>query len=128
MEQGKPGGAARLTTDRGADIVPAAATDSRGSVWVAWQAFRNGRAQIRAARQQGALALQGFWHLSSLAAPPPPAEFSDERFKTLTTRVWASFGAPDPMPERFTVCWGASSATDTFPKAASVGGSVGEIS
>ena len=25
------------------------------------------------ARAEGALALQGFWHLSSLAAPPPPA-------------------------------------------------------
>jgi alkanesulfonate monooxygenase SsuD/methylene tetrahydromethanopterin reductase-like flavin-dependent oxidoreductase (luciferase family) len=32
--------------------------------------------------------LQGFWHLSSLAAPPPPAEFSDTRFKELTSRVW----------------------------------------
>lgn len=40
------------------------------------------------ARAEGALALQGFWHLSSLAAPPPPAEFSDARFKELTTRVW----------------------------------------
>jgi len=40
------------------------------------------------ARAEGSVALQGFWHLSSLAAPPPPAEFSDERFKTLTTRVW----------------------------------------
>ena len=30
------------------------------------------------ARAEGALALQGFWHLSSLAAPPPPAEFSDD--------------------------------------------------
>jgi alkanesulfonate monooxygenase SsuD/methylene tetrahydromethanopterin reductase-like flavin-dependent oxidoreductase (luciferase family) len=41
-----------------------------------------------AARLQGELALQGFWHLSSLAAPPPPADFSAERFRTLTTRVW----------------------------------------
>jgi alkanesulfonate monooxygenase SsuD/methylene tetrahydromethanopterin reductase-like flavin-dependent oxidoreductase (luciferase family) len=40
------------------------------------------------ARAEGALALQGFWHLSSLAAPPPPAEFSDARFKALTARVW----------------------------------------
>ena len=31
---------------------------------------------------------QGFWHLSSLAAPPPPAEFSDDRLKALTSRVW----------------------------------------
>jgi alkanesulfonate monooxygenase SsuD/methylene tetrahydromethanopterin reductase-like flavin-dependent oxidoreductase (luciferase family) len=35
-----------------------------------------------------ALALQGFWYLSSLAAPPLPAEFSDARLKELTARVW----------------------------------------
>jgi alkanesulfonate monooxygenase SsuD/methylene tetrahydromethanopterin reductase-like flavin-dependent oxidoreductase (luciferase family) len=40
------------------------------------------------ARAEGALALQGFWYLSSLAAPPLPAEFSDVRFKELTARVW----------------------------------------
>ena len=40
------------------------------------------------ARAEGALALQGFWHLSSLAPPPPPAEFSDTRLKDLTARVW----------------------------------------
>jgi alkanesulfonate monooxygenase SsuD/methylene tetrahydromethanopterin reductase-like flavin-dependent oxidoreductase (luciferase family) len=40
------------------------------------------------ARAEGALALQGFWHLSSLAAPPPPPEFSDARLKELTARVW----------------------------------------
>jgi len=40
------------------------------------------------ARAEGALALQGFWHLSSLAPPPPPEEFDDVRLKTLTTRVW----------------------------------------
>ena len=40
------------------------------------------------ARSEGALALQGFWYLSSLATPPPPSVFSDERFKQLTGRVW----------------------------------------
>jgi alkanesulfonate monooxygenase SsuD/methylene tetrahydromethanopterin reductase-like flavin-dependent oxidoreductase (luciferase family) len=40
------------------------------------------------ARAEGAVGLQGFWHLSSLAAPPPPGEFSDARFKELTARVW----------------------------------------
>ncbi len=40
------------------------------------------------ARAEGAIGLQGFWHLSSLAAPPPPPEFSEERFKTLTSRTW----------------------------------------
>jgi alkanesulfonate monooxygenase SsuD/methylene tetrahydromethanopterin reductase-like flavin-dependent oxidoreductase (luciferase family) len=41
-----------------------------------------------AARAEGAVALQGFWHLSSLAPPPPPAEFSDARLQALTGRVW----------------------------------------
>jgi alkanesulfonate monooxygenase SsuD/methylene tetrahydromethanopterin reductase-like flavin-dependent oxidoreductase (luciferase family) len=40
------------------------------------------------ARAEGAVGLQGFWHLSSLAAPPPPTEFSEERFKALTNRTW----------------------------------------
>src|SRR6266508_1793079 len=34
------------------------------------------------------VALQGFCHLSSLAATPPPSTYSDERFKQLTGRVW----------------------------------------
>jgi alkanesulfonate monooxygenase SsuD/methylene tetrahydromethanopterin reductase-like flavin-dependent oxidoreductase (luciferase family) len=41
-----------------------------------------------AARAEGALALQGFWYLSSLAAPPLPPDFSDARLKELTARVW----------------------------------------
>jgi alkanesulfonate monooxygenase SsuD/methylene tetrahydromethanopterin reductase-like flavin-dependent oxidoreductase (luciferase family) len=41
-----------------------------------------------AARAEGALALQGFWYLSSLASPPLPSTFSDARFKELTGRVW----------------------------------------
>src|SRR5262245_54461371 len=41
-----------------------------------------------AARAEGALALQGFWHLSSLASPPLPTTYSDERFKELTARIW----------------------------------------
>jgi alkanesulfonate monooxygenase SsuD/methylene tetrahydromethanopterin reductase-like flavin-dependent oxidoreductase (luciferase family) len=40
------------------------------------------------ARAEGALALQGFWYLSSLAAPPLPSEYSDLRLKELTGRVW----------------------------------------
>jgi alkanesulfonate monooxygenase SsuD/methylene tetrahydromethanopterin reductase-like flavin-dependent oxidoreductase (luciferase family) len=66
-----------------------------------------------AARAEGALALQGFWYLSSLAAPPPPAEFSDVRLKELTARVWGGqtydeldaiggflIGAPDQVAAR----------------------------
>jgi len=41
-----------------------------------------------AARGEGALALQGFWYLSSLAPPPLPTRYSDERFKELTARIW----------------------------------------
>lgn len=41
-----------------------------------------------AARREGALALQGFWYLSSLASPPLPADYSDARLKELTARVW----------------------------------------
>ncbi|OLC00514.1 MAG: hypothetical protein AUH30_02335 [Candidatus Rokubacteria bacterium 13_1_40CM_68_15] len=41
-----------------------------------------------AARADGAVALQGFWYLSSLASPPLPTRYSDERFKELTARVW----------------------------------------
>jgi alkanesulfonate monooxygenase SsuD/methylene tetrahydromethanopterin reductase-like flavin-dependent oxidoreductase (luciferase family) len=44
-----------------------------------------------AARAEGALALQGFWYLSSLASPPLPAEYSDVRLKELTTRVWGGY-------------------------------------
>src|SRR5262249_47014529 len=39
------------------------------------------------ARAEGALALQGFWYLSSLAAPPLPADYSDARLKELTGRA-----------------------------------------
>ena len=65
------------------------------------------------ARAEGALALQGFWHLSSLAAPPPPAEFSDTRLEALTARVWGGrtydeldalggflIGTPDQVAEK----------------------------
>src|SRR5262249_48789820 len=48
-----------------------------------------------AAREQGALALQGFWYLSSLAPPPPPEEFSDERLKQLTGRIWGGWSSDE---------------------------------
>jgi alkanesulfonate monooxygenase SsuD/methylene tetrahydromethanopterin reductase-like flavin-dependent oxidoreductase (luciferase family) len=65
------------------------------------------------ARAEGALALQGFWYLSSLASPPLPAEYSDTRFKELTGRVWGGktydelaavggmlIGSPDQVAEK----------------------------
>ena len=66
-----------------------------------------------AARAEGAVALQGFWYLSSLAAPPLPSEFSDARLKELTGRVWGGrtydelaavggmlIGSPDQVAEK----------------------------
>jgi hypothetical protein len=50
---GKGSGSLKLTSDRGADIFPVATTDAKGNVIVAWQALRNGRSQIHAARQSG---------------------------------------------------------------------------
>jgi alkanesulfonate monooxygenase SsuD/methylene tetrahydromethanopterin reductase-like flavin-dependent oxidoreductase (luciferase family) len=65
------------------------------------------------ARAEGALALQGFWYLSSLAAPPLPSEYSDSRLKELTGRVWGGrtydeldavggmlIGSPDEVAEK----------------------------
>jgi alkanesulfonate monooxygenase SsuD/methylene tetrahydromethanopterin reductase-like flavin-dependent oxidoreductase (luciferase family) len=43
---------------------------------------------VAAAREQGALALLGFWYLSSLQPPPLPTHFDDDALKTLTQRVW----------------------------------------
>src|SRR5262244_2545368 len=40
------------------------------------------------ARAEGALAVQPFWYLSSLASPPLPSEFSDAHLKELTARIW----------------------------------------
>ncbi|HEY3840898.1 MAG TPA: DUF3604 domain-containing protein [Bryobacteraceae bacterium] len=53
VQNDTPGKTIQLTTEAGSDIMPAATTDSNGHVWVAWQAWRNGRAQIHAATQQG---------------------------------------------------------------------------
>ena len=56
----------RLTHEPGPDIYPAAATDAEGRVWVAWQAFRNGKGQILAARQEE----DGFGKPLVVAEPP----------------------------------------------------------
>ena len=65
------------------------------------------------ARAEGALALQGFWYLSSLASPPLPQDYTDERLKKLTSRVWGGqtydelealggmlIGSPEQVAER----------------------------
>jgi len=43
----------RLTSDPGTDLFPVAATDASGSVWVAWQGFRNNNLEILASVQIG---------------------------------------------------------------------------
>ncbi|MCX7012853.1 MAG: hypothetical protein NTW86_09900 [Candidatus Sumerlaeota bacterium] len=43
----------RLTDDPGPDILPAAATDAAGQVWIAWQGFHGGASNIFAVREEG---------------------------------------------------------------------------
>jgi hypothetical protein len=43
----------QISKEPGSDIDPVAATDSNGKVWVAWQGWRDGRAAIFAASQNG---------------------------------------------------------------------------
>lgn len=47
----------RITSDAGTDLFPAAATDSSGRVWIAWQAFRNNNLEVLTSVQNG----DSFW-------------------------------------------------------------------
>ena len=53
VENGNAGQTVQLTNEAGSDVDPAATTDSTGRVWVAWQAWRKGRATILSATQNG---------------------------------------------------------------------------
>ncbi len=53
VENGIPGKLIQITSEAGSDVDPATATDSSGRVWVAWQAWRHGRASILSATQNG---------------------------------------------------------------------------
>ncbi len=53
LDGGRAGTPVRISKAAGSDVFPAAATDSAGNVWVAWQAWRNGKAQILSATQKG---------------------------------------------------------------------------
>jgi hypothetical protein len=53
VENGKPGATVRISSAPGSDIDPAAATDSSGNVWVAWQGWRDGKASIFTSSQRG---------------------------------------------------------------------------
>jgi hypothetical protein len=48
-----PGTAIRISKAAGADVFPSATTDAAGRVWVTWQGWRDGRAAIFAAMQNG---------------------------------------------------------------------------
>ena len=52
IDNGAPGPELRITDAVGSDIDPAATTDSTGRVWVAWQAWRDGAAEIEYAVQE----------------------------------------------------------------------------
>jgi hypothetical protein len=47
------GKSVRISDAPGSDVFPAAATDAGGRVWAAWQGWRQGKAAIFAATQQG---------------------------------------------------------------------------
>jgi hypothetical protein len=53
FDNGKAGQPLRVTNAPGSDVFPSAATDSSGKVWVAWQGWRDGRARIFTATQDG---------------------------------------------------------------------------
>ena len=53
VQSGKPGKTVQLSNEAGSDVDPASTTDAQGRVWVAWQAWRNGKATILAATQEG---------------------------------------------------------------------------
>ncbi len=53
LENGTPQAATVISRGAGSDVFVVAATDSQGRVWAAWQGWRNGKAAIFAATQQG---------------------------------------------------------------------------
>jgi hypothetical protein len=53
LENGSPGGEISISKASGSDVFPVATADAQGKVWVAWQGWRNGKAAIFAATEQG---------------------------------------------------------------------------
>jgi hypothetical protein len=53
LENGTPGNEIEISKATGSDVFAVATTDAQGRVWVAWQGWRNGKAAIYAATQQG---------------------------------------------------------------------------
>jgi hypothetical protein len=53
IDKDVPGVKVQISNSPGSDIDPVAVTDAKGTVWVAWQGWRNGRAAIFAASLTG---------------------------------------------------------------------------
>jgi hypothetical protein len=53
LENGQPGQTVTISKASGSDVFPAAASDAQGRVWVAWQGWRDGKAAIFSATEQG---------------------------------------------------------------------------
>ncbi|MFN7935737.1 MAG: DUF3604 domain-containing protein [Bryobacteraceae bacterium] len=53
VEGGRAGAAVQISKAAGADVFPAAATDTAGNVWVVWQGWREGKARIFSVTQKG---------------------------------------------------------------------------
>jgi hypothetical protein len=53
IDKDVPGAKLEISNSPGSDIDPVAVTDARGTVWVAWQGWRNGRSAIFAASLNG---------------------------------------------------------------------------
>ncbi len=90
LDQGKPGARVRISRAEGSDIQPAATTDSNGQVWVAWQGWREGKAAIFSARQQGG----GFSAPATVSAPSTGNEWDPAVAADGTGRVtvaWDSY-------------------------------------
>src|SRR3984957_6119347 len=77
-ENRRPGQAFAISRASGSDVFPVAATDAEGRVWVAWQGWREGKAAIFSATQQG----------SSFSAP--------QRVSNSSANEWNPAIAADP--------------------------------
>lgn len=89
IDDGKPGGAIRISQAIGSNMAPVAAADSGGRVWIAWQGWRNGRASIFVSRQEQDKFSQPFQVSESQANEWNPAIATDT--KGHVALVWDSY-------------------------------------
>jgi hypothetical protein len=104
----KPGTTLQLSKAPGADVFVVAATDSKGNVWAAWQAWRDGKAAIFATAQNG----------NSFSAPT--------QVSNSTSNEWNPAIAADSSG-RVTVAWDSyrNGSYDIYTRTASADGSWG---